>query len=53
MGRINVVLSDETEHRLRIALVDAYGGKKGNLSQAIERAIVEWLRKKQTRNPHR
>lgn len=43
MGRINVVLSDETEHKLRAAIVEAYGGKKGDLSEAIEKAILEWL----------
>jgi hypothetical protein len=45
MGRINVVLSDETEHKLRRALVDMpdYGGKKGDLSEAIEQAISEWI----------
>jgi hypothetical protein len=45
MGRINIVLSDETEHRLRKALVDNpdFGGRKGDLSEAIEIAITEWL----------
>jgi len=45
MGRLNVVLSDETEHRLRRALVDNpdFGGKKGDLSEAIEQAIKEWI----------
>jgi hypothetical protein len=45
MGRINVVLSNETEHKLRKALVDNpdYGGRKGDLSEAIEQAILEWL----------
>ncbi len=47
MGRVNVVLSDETEHKLRRALVDNpnYGGKKGDLSESIEEAIKEWLEK--------
>jgi len=50
MGRINVVLSDEIEHRLRLAIVEAYGGKKGDLSESIEYAIKEWLeRYEQTR----
>jgi hypothetical protein len=45
MARLNIVLSDETEHRLRRTLVDLpdYGGRKGDLSQAIEEAIIEWL----------
>ena len=43
MGRINVVLTDDTEHRLRKTIVDAYGGKKGDLSEAIEQAINDWI----------
>ena len=53
MGRINIVLSDETERRLRKAIVDAYGGKKGDMSHAIERAIVEWLGKNEIRKTYR
>lgn len=45
MVRLNIVLSDETEHRLRLAIVGAYGGRKGDLSTAIEQAITEWLAK--------
>jgi len=44
MGRINVVLSDTVEHKLRVAVVQA-GGKKGDLSGTIEQAILEWLQK--------
>lgn len=43
MGRVNVVLTDEIEHRLRLAIVQTYGGKKGDLSESIEQAIKEWL----------
>jgi hypothetical protein len=43
LGRINVVLSDDTEHKLRVAVVETYGGKKGDLSEAIEKAILEWI----------
>lgn len=47
MGRINIVLSDDVEHKLRKALVDNpdFGGKKGDLSEAIEIAINEWIEK--------
>jgi len=44
MGRINVVLSDDLEHKLRVAIVQG-GGKKGDLSGTIEKAILEWLQK--------
>jgi hypothetical protein len=47
LGRINVVLSDDIEHKLRKALVDSpdFGGRKGDLSEAIEQAIEEWIEK--------
>lgn len=40
-----IVLSDETERRLRVATVTVFGGKKGDLSNAIEEAVKEWLSK--------
>ena len=43
-----IVLSDETERRLRLAVVTVFGGKKGDLSNAIEVAIKEWLDKHAT-----
>lgn len=47
MARINVVLSDEIEHKLRKTIVDLpdFGGRKGDLSEAIEQAIKEWIEK--------
>jgi hypothetical protein len=45
LGRIYVVLSDDVEHRLRLAIVIRLGGKKGNLSGAIEEAVKDWLGK--------
>ena len=45
MGRIYIVLSDEVERRLRLAVVMRLGGKKGDLSNAIEQAVTEWLKK--------
>jgi hypothetical protein len=43
-----IVLSDQTERRLRLAVVTVYGGKKGDLSSAIEAAVKEWLDKHAT-----
>lgn len=40
-----IVLSDETERRLRLAVVTVFGGKKGDLSSAIEEAVKQWLNK--------
>ena len=45
MGKMYIVLSDHVERRLRLASVMRLGGKKGNLSNAIEEAVVDWLRK--------
>ncbi|MGA3406834.1 MAG: hypothetical protein ABSD49_13970 [Candidatus Bathyarchaeia archaeon] len=45
MGKMYIVLSDHVEHRLRLAIVMRLGGKKGNLSGAIEEAVNDWLKK--------
>jgi len=45
LGRIYIVLSDATERRLRLAVVTRLGGKKGDLSGAIEEAVTDWLKK--------
>ena len=45
MGKLYIVLSDNVERRLRLAVVVRLGGKKGHLSGAIEEAVVDWLRK--------
>jgi hypothetical protein len=44
-----IVLSDETERRLRLAVVTVFGGKKGVLSNTIEEAVKEWLGKNTTK----
>jgi hypothetical protein len=44
-----IVLSDETERKLRLAVVTVFGGKKGDLSNAIEDAVKEWLGKNATK----
>jgi hypothetical protein len=45
MGRISVELSDELEKKLRFKTIERFGGKKGDLSRAVEEAIKEWLTK--------
>ena len=49
MGRMYIVLSDETERRLRLAVVTVFGGKKGDLSGAIEIAVKQWLGRNATK----
>jgi len=44
MGRIFIVIDDNVERRLRLAVV-LRGGKKGDLSSTIEEAIEYWLKK--------
>ena len=44
-----IVLSDETERKLRLAVVTVFGGKKGDLSNAIEEAVKQWLRRNATK----
>jgi hypothetical protein len=44
MGRINIVLNDDLERKLRVAIATS-GGKKGDLSGSIEDAIKEWLQR--------
>ena len=51
LGRLYIVLSDAVERRLRLAVVVRLGGKKGNLSGAIEAAVVDWLNKKPIGRP--
>jgi Mn-containing catalase len=43
MGRINIDLSDEIEKRLRIKIVEQFGGKKGDLSKAVQEAVETWI----------
>ncbi len=46
MGRITVELSDELEKQLRFKTVERFGGKKGDLSRAVEEAVKTWVAKK-------
>ena len=43
MGRISVELSDELEKELRFKTVERFGGKKGDLSKAVEEAVKTWI----------
>jgi hypothetical protein len=43
MGRISVELSDGLEKKLRFKTVERFGGKKGDLSKAIEEAVKKWV----------
>lgn len=43
MGRISVELPDELEKKLRFKTIERFGGKKGDLSKAVEEAVETWV----------
>jgi hypothetical protein len=45
MGRITVELPDELEKKLRFKTIEKFGGKKGDLSRAVEEAVKTWVAK--------
>ena len=47
LGRINVDISDELEKQLRLKTVEQFGGKKGDLSKAVQEAVRTWIDIKQ------
>ena len=47
MGRISVELPDELEKKLRFKTVEKFGGKKGDLSRAVEEAVRTWVARKE------
>jgi len=47
LGRISVDFPGELEKQLRIKTVERFGGKKGDVSKAVEEAIRTWIIKKE------
>ena len=47
MGRISVDLPNELEKQLRLKTVERFGGKKGDLSKAVEQAVKTWVSNKE------
>jgi hypothetical protein len=43
VGRISAILSDELEKELRFKAIEVFGGKKGDLSRAVEEAVKTWV----------
>lgn len=44
-GRIDAVISDDLEKRLRMKALEKFGGKKGSLTEALEDAIADYVGK--------
>lgn len=44
MGKMNIVLPDDLEEKFRRAVFEKKGMKKGNISEALEEAIDEWIK---------
>ncbi|NIP67317.1 hypothetical protein GWM83_02125 [Candidatus Bathyarchaeota archaeon] len=45
MGRISATISDELEKKLRFKTIERFGGRKGDLSRAVEEAVKTWVAK--------
>jgi len=43
MGKLNVVLSDDIDDKFRRAVFMRKGMKKGNLTEALEEALTQWV----------
>ena len=43
MGRISAELPDELEKELRLKTIERFGGRKGDLSRAVEEAVKTWI----------
>ena len=43
MGRIGVDMPDELEKKLRLKTIERFGGRKGDLSKAVEEAVRTWV----------
>lgn len=44
MGRMQIVLDDTVEKKLREKAAQKFGLKKGSISNAVEEAIKVWLK---------
>jgi hypothetical protein len=47
VGRISVIIPDELAKALRFKTIEEYGGRKGDLSRAVEEAVKTWVAKEE------
>ena len=45
VGRIAVTISDDLEKELRLKTIERFGGRKGDLTKAVEEAVHTWVAK--------
>jgi hypothetical protein len=43
MGRVSVYIPDKLEKMLRFKAIERFGGRKGDLSRAVEEAVRTWV----------
>jgi hypothetical protein len=43
MGRVSVDIPDDLEKKLRLKTIERFGGRKGDLSRAVEEAVETWV----------
>lgn len=43
MGRIDAIIDDDLEKKLRLKAVEKFGGKKGSLTEALEESIELYI----------
>ena len=55
MGKLNVVVKDEIDSKFREEVFKRKGMKKGNLTKAVEEAMLLWVTvpKKEARKIHK
>jgi hypothetical protein len=51
MGKMNIVLKDDIEGKFRKAVFEKKGMRKGNISEALEEAIVMWVQARPGEEP--
>jgi hypothetical protein len=51
MGRIDAIIDDDLEKKVRMKAVEKFGGKKGSLTEAIQEALEQWTVSKTKAHP--
>ena len=46
MGKIHLSIDDDLDDRFRMAVAKKKGMKKGNLTEAVEEAMKDWIKAK-------